>query len=95
MPSLTNAICSCAEPLAAAICNNPIMEGINIPAINSSRHSVKVAAYANDTTRFITNEAGFNALDEMLKMYEEASGAQLNRSKSHGLWLGPWKQHQD
>ena len=78
----------CAEPLASAIRNNPRIEEVNIPAVSSSRHSVKVAAYADDTC-FITNEAGFNALDEVLTMYQEASGARLNRSKSHGLWLGP------
>ena len=85
----------CAEPLEAAIRNNPRMEGINIPAVNSSRRSVKVIAYADDTTFFITNEEGFNALDEVLTMYQEASSARPNRSKSHGLWLGQWKQRQD
>ena len=31
------------------------------------------------------------ALEDILSSYQAASGAQLNRTKSHGLWLGSWK----
>ena len=58
-------------------------------------HSVKVSAYADDTTCFVSNNEGFAALNEELQLYELAAGVRLNRMKSRGLWLGSWHSRQD
>ena len=61
-----------AEPLAEAIRANVRIEGIHVP---DTTHSVKVSAYADDTTCFVSNNEGFAALNEELQLYKLAAGA--------------------
>ena len=81
-----------AEPLAEAIRANVRIEGIHVP---DTTHSVKVSAYADDTTCFVSNNDGFAALNEELQLYEVAAEVRLNRMKSKGLWLGSCHSRQD
>ena len=81
-----------AEPLAELIRSSPRIQGITT---STSAVALKTSSYADDLTCFVTNEDGFFALEDILSSYQAASGAQLNRTKSHGLWLGSWKSRRD
>ena len=54
-----------------------------------------MSSYVDDTTCFLTSDSSFAALDVTLHLCQSASGSLLNRSKTHGLWLGPWRAHKD
>jgi hypothetical protein len=58
--------------------------------IGQSDPSAKVVAYTDDVTIFVTSPADIPILQEMLRSYEEASGARLNICKSKAFALGPW-----
>ena len=82
------------EPLASAIRQNPIIQGV--PTVDDPlRDSIKVSSYADDMTVFLTTETSFQALNDELTVYNSASGAHLNREKSVGLWLGKWKRQEN
>ena len=81
-----------AEPLAELIRSSPRIQGITT---STSAVALKTSSYADDLTCFVTNEDGFFALEDILSSYQAASGVQLNRTKSHGLWLGSWKSRRD
>ena len=81
-----------AEPLAELIRSSPRIQGITT---STSAVALNTSSYADDLTCFVTNEGGFFALEDILSSYQAASGAQLNRTKSHGLWLGSWKSRRD
>ena len=81
-----------AEPLAIRIRSNPNIRGLQVP---ETTDCVKISSYADDNTVFIGTSEGFVALQRELSIYEEASGAVLNRKKSHGLWMGPWRNRMD
>ncbi|XP_062516824.1 uncharacterized protein LOC134192145 [Corticium candelabrum] len=75
------------EPLAAAIRRNPSIRGI--PTFSDAdRETIQLTCYADDMTSFVCDDVSFGELDKQLSLYEEASGAKLNRLKSVGLWLG-------
>ena len=83
-----------AEPLAIRIRSNTNIRGLQVPGTTDC---VKISSYADDNTVFIVTSEGFVTLERELSMYEEASGAVLNRTatKSHGLWMGPWRNRMD
>ena len=43
----------------------------------------------------VTSDASMAATFDVYALYEQASGAKLNRGKSKGIWLGAWKSRQD
>ena len=45
-------------------------------------------AYADDIAVIIRNQTELNQVKKHLKMYEEVSGANLNHSKTEGVWFG-------
>ena len=51
--------------------------------------------YADDTTLTVTNDDSIRAIFDIYSLYEQASGAKLNPSKSKGLWLGSWANRSD
>jgi hypothetical protein len=76
-----------------ALCLNPLLCTLKkkLPGIRigQSGPSAKVVAYADDVTIFVTSPADIPIIQEMLRSYEEASGAQVNIRKSKALALGP------
>ena len=51
--------------------------------------------YADDTTITITQNRCFKEVIKDINIYEQATGAKINYSKTKGLWLGKWKGRLD
>ena len=51
--------------------------------------------YADDTTISITQNRCFKEVIKDIALYEEATGAKVNFSKTKGLWCGSWRDRQD
>ena len=81
----------CIEPLLACIRNCTHIDGIKI----ENTDMVKLSAYADDITIFITSNSSFEYLGNIIKLYEQASGAKINFTKSQGLWCGEWISRND
>ena len=57
-----------------------------------SLEQFKCSGYADDTTIAVTSEESIAAVFRIYDQYGLASGAQLNRGKSKGMWIGSRKQ---
>ena len=73
----------CAEILAQAIRNNNNIKGIQI-----YDKEYKISQYADDTTAFISDASSAENLFELLSIFRDISGLELNKSKAEGMWLG-------
>ena len=82
----------CAEGLACLIRTNKTIKGIRLPGTVECQ---KLIQHADDTTIFITENKDFEALESIFQIYSEGSGSKINKEKSHGLWLGKWKNRKD
>ena len=71
------------EILAEAIRQDSTITGVTL----HNTH-IKCSLYADDITLFLTTDASFIALKDLLYRYELASGAKVNPDKCKGLWLG-------
>jgi hypothetical protein len=80
-----------AETLGSLIRSSPL-RGLRMP---SGSDYLKVSQYADDTTVVVGDDEDFTILKSCLTFYELGSGAELNFSKTCGLFLGPWRQRQD
>ena len=76
-----------SEVLAANIRSNPHIPGLCLP---DSTVLSPISQYADDTSLICTSDGVIKAVFETYALFEEASGAKLNQSKSKGLWLGSW-----
>ena len=72
------------EPLLDAIRTHPNFKGIKVPFCPLA---LKLSAFADDTTPFISDPADFEILYQILDTFGLASGLRLNKSKVMGLWL--------
>ncbi|CAG8587178.1 1145_t:CDS:1, partial [Ambispora leptoticha] len=72
------------SPLLYVIAINPLIQAIdqNIKGIPVNGSSFRVAAYADDLSIGIGQVSDWNKLQETLLLYEQASNAQVNKSKS-------------
>ena len=52
---------------------------------------VKIFAYADDITVFMSSRLDILAVKKAVKSYEKVAGAKVNFDKSEGLWLGAWR----
>ena len=52
---------------------------------------IKVVAYADDVPIFVSSVTDFAAMEEALRLYEQASGACINPTKSRALAIGGWR----
>ena len=73
----------CAEILAQAIRNNNNSKGIQI-----YDKEYKISQYADDTTAFVSDASSAENLFELLNIFRDVSGLELNKSKTEGMWLG-------
>lgn len=81
-----------SEVLAVNIRRNPRVSGLTLlgfPPLSP------ISQYADDTSLVLTSDDSIRACFETYALFEAASGAKLNRSKSKGLWLGAWSGRTD
>ena len=52
---------------------------------------VKVSAYTNDITVFVSLDLDILAVKKAVERYEEVAGAKINFDKSEGVRLGAWR----
>lgn len=81
-----------SEVLAVNIRSNPRIPGLCLP---DSTVLSPISQYADDTSLICTSDDSIKAVFETYALFEKASGAKLNQSKSKGLWLGSWSGRSD
>ena len=77
-----------SEPLIRNINTNKKLRGIAIDKENS----IKITAYADDTTIFIRDEGEYKIHQQIFKEYEQASGAKINKEKTKELQIGRYRK---
>jgi hypothetical protein len=80
------------ESLGIALRQNNNFQGICIRGIE---RPLKLSQYADDTTVFTSSNNDFAILNHVLEKFQNASGLKINKGKSKGLFLGPWKERND
>jgi hypothetical protein len=63
------------------------LQGIRV---NWRQRKKAVIAFADDVTVLVTAPEEIAVIDEVLRRYEEATGAKLNIAKSHAMAVGSW-----
>ena len=63
----------------------PNISGCFIPG---SGGTLKVVQYADDTTVILRDEASVTNVLSISNLFQQASGAKLNKEKCKGMWLG-------
>lgn len=81
-----------SEVLAVNIRSNPRIPGLCLP---DSTVLSPISQYADDPSLICTLDDSIKAVFETYALFEKASGAKLNQSKSKGLWLGSWSGRSD
>lgn len=76
------------EPLLCRLRKN--LNGIAIPN-SQDNFKLFLSAYADDITVFISNQDDITILNQTLGLYERASSARVNWSKSEGFIVGGWE----
>ena len=80
-----------AEPMACSIRQSPNIVGIKLPENNFYREA-KLNQFVDDTQFFVKNESYIPYILDILKNYELASGAKINKDKTKGLLIGKLKE---
>ena len=83
----------CVEVLACKVKKCPEIEGFLLPGARGSQY--KVGLYADDTTSFVKTFPSLVKLFDVIRIYEQGSGAKLNVSKTEAMWLGAWRSRTD
>ena len=83
----------CVEVLATLIPSSPGIEGFLLPGARGLQARVRL--YAGDTTAILRNLRSLTNLFDCVSVYENGSGAKLNRSKTEAMWLGAWRSRSD
>ena len=78
------------EILALQLRTNPNIVGFQVEG-----EKIISTHYADDAVIVIKQNQCFKEVDKELKQYSEASGGKINYAKTHGLWLGMWKDRMD
>ncbi len=80
-----------AEPFAATIRKSKDIEGIKTPNIDGKEIEIKISLFADDTQLFNRSHKSILECQRIMKLYEKASGAKVNHTKTKGLMLGTWR----
>ena len=83
----------CVEVLACKVKECPEIEGFLLPGARGCQY--KVGLYADDTTSFVKTFPSLVKLFDVIRIYEQGSGAKLNVSKTEAMWLGAWRSRTD
>ena len=62
----------------------------SVVCLPGSAPLLPISQYADDTSLILTSDDYIKAMFETYALFEKASGAKLNQSKSRCLWLGSW-----
>ena len=81
----------CAEVLGIEIRKNKNIVGYK----HSRTEEHKSCQYADDLVVVITTLESLNELFRILKKFEYATNAKINKSKTECLWVGQWKNNQE
>lgn len=77
-----------------ALCLNPLLFTLvdKLPGIRIGRRGDKTAvvAYADDVTIFLTSPVDIPIIQDVIRCYENASGARVNIRKSKAMAIGIW-----
>ena len=84
-PSSPTLFALAIEPLANAIRKDPLYHGLPIPG---SDHSLKLSLYADDLALFTSKPQDFARIRHWISLYELASDAKVNTTKSEGFIRG-------
>ena len=77
--------------LTAEVMANSVRKDEQIRGIKIRGREKKIGGYADDTQGFLTSDASIVNFLSQVSLFERASGSKLNRAKTEGLWLGPWR----
>ena len=77
--------------LVAEVCGIAIRANKNIVGFKYGSYEHKILQYADDTTICVTTYGSIKEVFNVLKVFEEAAGARINKDKTEGLWIGSWK----
>lgn len=83
----------CVESLACKIRSCSEIEGFLLPGAKGLQY--KVGVYADDTTSLVKSVRSLAVLFNVIRIYEQGSGAKLNISKTEAMWLGAWRSRTD
>jgi len=82
-----------------AICINPLLhkleEALNGVRIRRRSPGTAAIAYADDVTVLLTAQDEDQTLQEILRIFEEATGAKINMDKSKALAIVGWDTSQE
>lgn len=78
------------EPLLGALRAVPSLRGVHLPG--GGGICAKVAAYADDTTVFLTSDRDFEVVGKILEQFCQVSGARVNVGKSSVMFFGQWAE---
>lgn len=81
------------EAYARLVCADPKIEGVLVPGSGGER--ARIALYADDVTLFMASDVDLQGALNHLVVFAKASGAKLNRGKSHIKFFGRWRDRQD
>ena len=78
------------ELLARALQNDNSIKGVNI-----GKKEIKPSQFADDTTVFLRNQDSVSNLLKLLRKFKQASGLEINTTKTEAMWLGAWRNRTD
>jgi endonuclease/exonuclease/phosphatase family metal-dependent hydrolase len=77
-----------------ALCLNPLLHMLDTKLsgiqTDPTKQRTAIIAYADDVTLFITSQDELEAIQDALKCYQKASGAEINLKKSKAMAIGGW-----
>ena len=59
------------------------------------KKEIKVAAFADDMTCFMSDIESTRGLFVLLEAFQDCSGLSVNKDKTEGAWLGRWRNRKD
>jgi exonuclease III len=83
----------CLEPLLHKLRSPEGISGVSLPMSGGKR--CKQSAYADDVDVLATQDSDFTTLSYWIGLYQHASNAEVNYTKSEGLWCGSWRNRTD
>ena len=81
--------------IIAKVLGNQKRSNRNISGVTIRNIEQKILQYADDTQIIVSNNSSINEVSKQLRLYEEATGAKINISKTGGLFMGKWKSRHD
>lgn len=81
--------------LVAEMLANKIRAQNDINGININGNEIKISQYCDDTTYFLQDEESVKKVLMLLSRFKDASGLEINISKTKIMWLGSLRHKRD